>query len=85
MSKNNENVLIPCSCGIALMMCSLTAAIFLGTSYLITSQPGLDLMGISGFAVMLLLVGSVIGGYLVSYGFQRIVRGSNGAASGTQD
>jgi hypothetical protein len=66
-------------------MCALTATIFLGTSYLIPFDPYADLRGISGFAAMLLIAGSLIGGYLVSYGFQKIVRGSNGAESGIQD
>lgn len=85
MSKEKENILIPCSFGIFLLMCSLLCVIFLGTSYLIPDEPYTDLSSLFGSAALALVVSSIFGGYLVSYGLKAILQCPDVAESGTQD
>jgi len=85
MSKEKENVLIPCSFGIFLLMCALLCVIFLGTSYLIPDDPYTELSSLFGSAALALVVSSIIGGYLLSYGLKEIFLCPDAAESGTQD
>ena len=74
-SEQTENVLIPCSIGITLLMWAFTCAIFIGTSQLATPDPYRD-PGIYLSAGILLVILTPIGGYLASYGFLGILRNS---------
>ncbi|MFX1561536.1 MAG: hypothetical protein ACFFBL_13185 [Promethearchaeota archaeon] len=76
MTERHENVLIPCSLGIMLLMSALARAIVIGTGLLIPSEPYVDKSGQLFGAGILLILLSLFGGGLLSYGFQSIMQGA---------
>ena len=75
MSQRPENIAIVCAFGIMLLMGALASAIFLGTSQLVTPEFGLDRSSYYQSAFYLLVILSLSGGFLVSYGSILAFRG----------
>ena len=69
MKERPENIEVLCAVGIMLLMGALASAIFLGTSQLVTPEFGLNRSLYYQSAGFLLILLSLAGGYLVSYGF----------------
>jgi Na+/pantothenate symporter len=75
MNERPDNLAIICAFGILLLMCALGSAIFLGTSQLIAPEAGANFDSLLMTGAFFVVVFSLLGGFLVSYGFIIALRG----------
>jgi hypothetical protein len=85
VSERVSNVMVSCSFGILLLMISLACAIALGTSQLVTYPPYTEHSPFFFGATFALIVCSILGGLLTSYGLFLIFNGSRITDNEKQD
>lgn len=75
MNESNHEIAVLCAIGIMLLMIALGSAIFLGTSQLVASEHTFVQASNLMTAALFIVGFSLLGGYLVSYGFITTFRG----------